>query len=170
MKALGSSISAALGAPVQQPAVLVKVDFLTPRYWTSAGQPLNWSGQTWAPMALDVRDLQVQAYELSGQLVLANDDNLPAYLALVEGVNDRAITLWGYDAAAPTDVVWLASALGGRATVDLEQVSIVLRHPCDGLVSPRNFVSAGTFGPLLPQAAALTINGLPIRLDQQTPY
>jgi len=166
MKALGSAISAALGAPVQQPAVLVSIAFSTPVYWSSFSTT-TWSGHTWQQADLDVTDLIVQAYELSGTLTLGNRDDVAGALVLNEGVTDRAITLYGYDAAAPADVVWLATALGGATRVDAEQVVITLRHPCDGLVTPRTFVSAATFGPGLPDGAILNINGQAVRLDRR---
>jgi hypothetical protein len=64
-------------------------------------------------------------------------------------------------------VVWLASALGGRALVEPERVLVDLRHPCDGLLSPRTAVTPGTFGTLLPEGADLLINGQPLKLDRR---
>lgn len=166
MRSLSTALSAALGASVTQPALLVQIDFSTPQRWSSYATR-SWDGHTWLQWPLELRDLLVQAYDLSGQLVLDNRDDQAAALVLGEGVTDRAITLWGYDAAAPADVVWLASAVGGRAVVETGRVVVDLRHRCDGLLSPRTAVTPGSFGTLLPEGADLVINGQPLQLDRR---
>jgi hypothetical protein len=167
MKSLSSTLATALGAPVTQPAVLVQIDFSTTQRWSSFATR-TWGGHTWHRWPLALRNLVVQAYDLSGQLELDNRDDQAAALVLGEGITDRTITLWGYDAAAASDdVVWLGSALGGRAVIELERVVVDLRHPCDNLLSPRTAVTPGSFGTLLPEAADLVINGQPLQLDRR---
>lgn len=166
MKTLAAAISAALSAPVTTPAVLVQIDFSTPQCWSSY-QERTWSGRTWFARPLEVQNLVVQAYSLSGELLLGNHDDQAAALVLGEGITDRLITIWGYDAAAPDDVVWLATAIGGSAALLPERVVVNLRHPTDGLMSPRTYIEPETWGPVLPEAASLIINGQPLQLDRR---
>lgn len=168
MKALGSSIAAALGAAVQRPAILVSIAFSPIVRWTSNAQ-VTWSGATWETQDLDVRDLNVQAYELSGTLVIGNADGAAGALVIAQGATDRLITIWGYDAAAPGDFVWLCDAIGGGCEVGSAEVTLQLRHPCEGLVSPRTFVNTDDFGPCLPDGATVRINGKDMRIAR-APY
>ena len=165
MKTLGSLIAAALGRPVETPAVYVEVGFSTPSRWTS-GPTSVWNGFTWTKRDIDVRDLQVQAFSLSGTLVLGNADNVAGALATTERFMDRSIRIWGYDAAAPTDVVWLGNAVGGGALVGWTEVSVPLRDPAEGMVSPRVFINGPEFGTCLPDGAVLRINGVDVRIER----
>lgn len=160
MKALSTALSAALAAPVQQPAMLVEIAFATTRRWSSFAD-LTWNSQTWAKEDIQLEALQIGALELSGSLLLGNADDAAAALVLAEGVQDRAIRIWGYDAAATgaTDVVWLADAVGAAATIGPAAVRIELRHRAEFMAAPRTFVNEAAFGQLLPAGTVLKING-----------
>lgn len=165
MNTIGSLLEAALGRPVQSPAVFVEVALVTTRRWSSFADA-DWNGATWAARDMEVRDLEVQAYTLSGTLILGNADNVAGALQLNEGFKDRSIRIWGYDASAPSDVVWFCDAVGGGVRVGPNEVVITLRHPCDGLTSPRAVVSDATFGSCLPDGAVIRINGQDLRLER----
>ncbi len=167
MKSISGLLSAAFGAPVTRPAVLVQADFATVRRWTSAAAR-TWDGHSWEAVGMRVDELSVGVLELTGTLVLSNADDAAAALVLAEGVKDRPITIWGYDAAAPTEVAWLASAVGARAQVTPAEVRVTLRHRCEYTLSPRTVVgqTAG-FQQLLPAGTVLRINGIDIRLDRR---
>ncbi len=168
MRTLSGLISAALGAPVTRPAVLVQADFATVRRWTSAA-PITWGGHSWAAMGLRVDELAVGTLELTGTVVLNNADDAAGTLVLTEGVKDRPITIYGYDAAAPTEVVWLASAVGARAQVAPAEVRISLRHRSEYTVSPRTYVGVGAgFNQMLAAGTVLRINGVDVRLDRRS--
>lgn len=158
MKTVGSFLSAALGRPVQQPAIFVEAAFSTTQRWTS-GPSTTWNGVAWTSFDVEVQDLLVQAFTLSGTLLLGNSRNESGALVLNEGVTDRSFLIWAYDIAAPTDVVWMCDALGGACGITEGVLSIALRHPCDGLVSPRTFINAVDFGPGLPDGAVIRISG-----------
>jgi hypothetical protein len=104
-----------------------------------------------------------------GQLQLGNTDDLFGTLVLIEGVSDKEIRLYGYDgnATALADVVYLANALGGRATVSPDMVTIDLRDEASVLVSPRAYVGPPTFKHLLPAGAAITLNGQTYRIERK---
>lgn len=169
MKTLSSALSAALGAPVQQPAILVQAGFSTVRRWSSFATT-TWNGQTWTKEDIQLDQLQVGALRVSGTLVVGNNDDGIGALVLAEGVQDRAITIWGYDAAATAlgDVVWLCTAVGASAQVGLRDVRIALRHRSEFMQAPRTFVgpAAGITG-LLPAGAALRINGIDYVLERR---
>lgn len=169
MKGLSSALSTALGAPVQQPAILVQVGFTTVQRWSSFNT-VSWNSQTWTKEDVGIDGLIVQALKVSGTLIVGNADGAIGATVLSQGVQDRAITIWGYDAAATAtaDVVWLCSAVGASAQVGQRDVRINLRHPAEYVQSPRTFIgpSAG-FNGLLPAGAALRINGLDYTLERR---
>lgn len=171
MKSLTAALSAALGAPVQKPAILVQAHFTVVQRWSSHGT-VSWNGQTWTARPLALRNLLVQPLRVIGQLLLDNADDLAGTLALSQGVQDRRIVLYGFDAAALTDVadaVWLADAVGGACTVGPKQVQITLRHRAEFVQSPRTYVGpqAG-FTQLLPANTVLRINGIDMRLERRS--
>lgn len=168
MRTVSTALATALGAPVQQPAILVEIAFSSTVRWSSFST-ITWNSQTWTREAVTLESLQVEALRLTGSLVIANGDDVAAALVLNEGVADRSIRLWGYDAAATAtgDVVWLADAIGGACSVDTDAVRIELRHPAELMVTPRTFVDPATFGPLLPAGSVIKINGTDYRLERR---
>lgn len=168
MKSLSGALSAALHAPVQRPALLVQVGFSPVVRWSSMST-ITWNSATWTARALRVEDLQVQPLRVSGTLVLGNLDDVAGTLVLAQGIQDKPITLWGYDAAATgaADVVWLANAVGGAAQIGEREVRITLRHRTELQLSPRTFIGPDTgFTCLLPTGTVLRINGQAVRLER----
>lgn len=165
MKSLGTLLQAALGRQVQAPAIYVEVGFSTVRRWTSY-EDATWNSNNWAARDMDLQDLEVQTYTLSGTLILGNADNVAGALALTEGFMDKPIRIWGYDAAAPGEPVWLCDAIGGGTEVSTDVVVVRLRHACDGLTSPRTYVNDPSFGPCLPDGAVIRINGIDLRIER----
>jgi hypothetical protein len=169
MRTLSVPHAAALSAAVQRPALLVQIDFATVRRWTSHAA-LTWGGHSWAAMGLRVDDLVVDALRVSGTLVLDNSDDVAGTLVLGEGINDRPITIYGYDAAATgaADVVWLATAVGASAQVSASEVRIDLRHKTEFTVSPRTYADvANGFTHLLGVGSWVRINGIAYQLDRK---
>ena len=169
MLSLSTALSAALGAPVQQPCVLVRLGFATPQYWTS-GATLTWGGQTWTQQAMALDGLNVQALTIAGTLSIGNGDDVAGGLVLAQGVADMPIDIYGYDAAATgsTDVVLLCNAVGSGATIAGELVQIGLRSPSEFLLSPRTFVRPQSgFTTLLPANSVIKINGQTLILERR---
>lgn len=168
MKSLSSALSAALGAPVQRPAVLIELAFSPVKRWSSYAD-LTWAGQSWTQEDVSVEGLQVEALALSGTLRLGNGDGAMASLVLAQGVQDRAVRIWGYDAAATAtgDVVWLADGVCTAARIGLDAVTVELRHPAEYTLAPRTFVTAAAFAPLLPAGTVLKINGQSLTLERR---
>ncbi len=170
MRALSSALSAALGAPVQRPAVLVEVAFAPAARWSSYAD-LSWGGYTWTKEDVIVEALEVGALSLTGTLRLGNGDGAMAALVLAQGVQDRSVRLWGYDAGATgaLDVVWLADAACSAAQIAPDAVRLQLRHPAEYTLAPRSFVTAAAgFAPLLPAGTQLKINGQALTLARRT--
>lgn len=170
MKTLSSALSAALGAPVQRPAVLVEIAFDTVRRWSSMAD-VTWDGHTWTGQGMNLEGLQVLPLQVRGLLALANTDGAISTLVLAEGVQDRVVRIWGYDAAATntSDVVWLADAVGAAADVSTKtgEVRIALRHRAEFVLAPRVYVTpAAGFNQLLPAGTALRINGIDFTLSR----
>lgn len=169
MKSLSAALAAALGGPVQRPALLVEAGFDTVRRWSSF-DTLTWGGHTWAPQAMRIEGLQVAALFVRGQLIVDNRDGVAGALVLADGVQDRSFRLWAYDAGATSagDVVWLCDAVGGAASVSERDVSITLRDAAEATVSPRTFVTAANgFTQLVPAGAVLRLNGIDYRLERR---
>ena len=162
MRSLSSALSTALGTPVQQTALLVQVDFSTPQRWSSFAT-VSWGGQTWTKEAIAVDNLVVEALHVSGTVTVGNGDDVIGALVLSEGVSDKRIRVWGYDAAATAtgDIVLLCDAVGASAVIGTTEVRIELRSPSDYVIAPRTFVGAGAgFSTLLPAGTVLKINGI----------
>lgn len=167
MKSLSVALSAALGAPVQTPALLVEFAFDPVKRWSSFAD-LTWNGHSWTKEDVAIDDLQAGALRLSGTLRLGNGDGAAAALVLAQPAQDRAVRLWGYDAAATAsgDVVWLADAVVGAVQIGMDAVRFALRHRCELQLAPRTFVGEG-FGPLLPAGTVLKINGKAYTLNRR---
>lgn len=170
MKTLTSALSSALGGPVQRPTFLVQVDFSVVQRWTS-GASLFWNGQSWAARHMNVENLVVQALRVQGTLILGNEVDDAGTLVLGQGVKDRRIQIYGYDAAATADVddiVWLCDAVGAAARIGPREVRIELRHRLEFVQSPRTYVEpAAGFNNLLPADTVLRINGIDMRLERR---
>ena len=169
MRTLTTALNNALAAPVQRPAVLVQIAFASTLRMTS-NATLSWNGSTWTSTPVSVDGLVVEALRVSGAIVVDNRDGVIGGLILGEGVQDRPISIWGYDAAATAtaDVVWLASCVGASAQVSATEARIALRHPCEFTSGPRTFVNAAAgFTNLLPAGAVLRINGIDMRLERR---
>lgn len=169
MRTLSSPLSAAVAAPVQRPALLVSMAFATTQRWSS-GATLSWSSQTWTAADVRVEGLVVDALRVSGTLIIGNLDDAIGALILSEGVQDKVITIYGYDAAATAsgDVVWLASAVGASAQVSHREARITLRHKSEFVASPRTYVNATAgFTQLLPAGTVLRINGIDMKLERR---
>lgn len=169
MRSLSGALSAALGAPVQQPAVLVEIAFGIPVRWSSFST-LTWNSLSWTRQAMSLESLNVEALRVSGSLVVGNGDDVMAALVLGEGIADKAIRIWGYDAAATAlgDVVHLGDAVGAGAEINTRSVSVSLRSPSEFMQSPRTFVGvAAGFRTLIPSGAVVKIGALSLRLERR---
>ena len=85
-------------------------------------------------------------------------------------MQDRAIEIWGYDAAATAtgDVVWLGRAVGASAEVGQLEARIALRHRTEFQQSPRTYINAAAgFNQLLPAGVVLRINGIDWQLQRR---
>lgn len=167
-RTLSGPHTTAVGAPVTRPAILVQIDFATPVRWSSMAT-LSWSSQTWTAYDVRLEGLVVDALRVSGTLVVGNLDDVIGGLVLSEGIQDKAITIYGYDAAATAsgDVQWLASAVGASAQISAEEVRIALRHKCEFTTSPRTFVNqAANFNQVMAAGSVIKINGYDYRLGR----
>lgn len=160
MKTLSAALASALGGPVQRPAALVELAFSPVKRWSTFAN-LTWAGVDWVKEDVQLEDLQVGALSLTGTLRLGNGDGAAVALVRGQGVQDRGVRIWGYDAGATAsgDVVWLADGICASAQIGVDAVRIALRHPCDYTLAPRTFVADAEFGPLLPAGTVLKING-----------
>ena len=168
MRTLSSPLSSALAAAVQRPAILVSIGFSTVQRYSSA-DTLSWNGNTWTAANIRVDGLSVDALRVSGSLVIGNLDDAIGALILAQGIQDKAITIYGYDAAATAtaDVVWLASAVGASAQLSAREARITLRHKSEFTSGPRTYVnSAAGFTQLLPAGTTLRINGIDYKLER----
>ena len=90
-------------------------------------------------------------------------------LLLNEGVADRTIMVYGYDAAATdtADVVHLVTCAGGAATISHDRVTISLRAATEYTSAPRDFVNAAAgFTYMVPAGTQLRINGQVYKVER----
>ncbi len=169
MRSLSAALSTALGAAVQQPAILVEVGFAVTRRWSSLAT-VAWNSLTWLQEEISLDGLLVDAMQVRGTLSLGNSDDAMGALVLAEDVADKSIKVWGYDAAATAlaDVVMLCDAVGGAVTIDERRVQISLRGASELMLAPRTFVGPSSgFNSLLPSGVVLNINGLDFKLERR---
>lgn len=170
MKTLTAALTTALGAPVQQPGLLIEAGFATVRRWSSR-DTRSWNAQTWTAAPVRIDDLRIGALQVSGTLRLDNREGEFGALVLSEGVQDRAFRIWGFDAAAAAtaDVVWLCDAAGASAQVDDREVAVTLAHRAERTVAPRVFVGSdqAVLTQLLPAGTVLRINGQNYTLERR---
>ncbi len=170
MRSISSALAAALGAAVQRPAVLVEVHF-SPVLRLSSGPTITWGGYTWQAADIGLDALRVDAFRISGTLVLGNMSGSNGALAIGQGVQDRTIKVWAFDAAATAspDVVWICQAQGSATRIDERDVRIALRHRCELITTPRTVVSASSgFNQRVAAGTVLRINGIDYRVERDS--
>lgn len=167
MRTLTTALQTALGAPVQRPALLVRVDFTTP-WRATTGASLTWDAQTWNTADVEVQNLTVDALAIRGTVVIGNADNVIGATLLNEGAQDKRIRIWGYDAAATAlaDVVLLCDAVGSTYSLNERQARIELRHRTQHVYGPRSYMDDPSLGPLLATGTVLRINGIDYTLER----
>lgn len=169
MRELSIDLSAALGAAVQRPALLVEIGY-SPVVRLTTHSAMTWDSRSWVVGPVSVEGLRVGPFSVAGTIVIGNADGVAGAMLLAQGINDRAIRIYGYDAAATgePDVVWLADASGSAGQVNSRDVRIQLRHRADGGYSPRARVGASTgVYQLLAAGTVLRINGIDLKLERR---
>jgi hypothetical protein len=161
-RSLSGAHTTALGLNVTRPAWLVDIAFSSvSRFSSYATQTFN--GNSYVAADLDVSGLEVEALSVRGSIRIGNLDDAIGALVLAQGVSDRAINVYSYDAAAvaTADFQLVAAAVGASASIDNRNVVITLRHKSEQQPAPRAVVSP-TFGfnNMLPQGKTLYIAGI----------
>ena len=161
MKTLTAALQAAHATAVQKPAWLVQINFSTPLRWSSY-DTVTYGGNSFDAGDVDVSRVRVGAVDVDGSVVLGNADDTVAAMVLTEGIAGRAVSIYGYDAAATSsddDFVLLVSGIAGRAVISGEKVSIELKESTAYSFTPRQYVAPPSFTYLMPAGAKITING-----------
>ena len=130
---------------------------------------VTYGGYTWSAYDVDVSRISVDAVRVSGEVVIQNCDDVIGALVLTEGVADRTVQIYGYDAGATAtaDIVHLITCAGGAASISDDRVSIGLRSSTEFTASPREFVNAAAgFTYLIPAGTQLRINGQTYKVDR----
>ena len=127
--------------------------------WSSRGT-LSWNGFTWTGIGMRVDDLQVGPPKVSGTLVMKNHDDAGRRLRWA-GVQDRAITIYGFDGAATASGDVGGWPMRWRAGRDRHRRGAhALRHRSEFVHSPRTYVRPPAASPTCRRWARwLRING-----------
>ena len=144
--------------------------FATTARWSS-GPTVTFGGHTWEAADIALEGLRVDAFRVTGSLSVGNMDGAFGAQCVAEGVQDRAIRIWGFDAAATAspDFVWLADCQASATTIGTRSVRMQLRHRAELVTAPRTVVSAAEgFTVRLPAGAVLRINGIDYKLERAT--
>lgn len=170
MRSLSSALATALGAPVQRPAYLVEIGFATP-WRASTYATVMFNSFQWTAADVRLERVSVDVGAVRGTVVVGNHDNAIGALVLAEGVSDKTIKIWGYDAAATAapDFVQLVDARGGAVPeFSATEVQISLRGAAEFLTCPRLMVGpAAGVNTLLPSGAVIKVAGNEYRLDRR---
>ena len=169
MITLSAALQAVHGGAIQKPAWLVEIGFSTPARLSSYGD-LTYDSKSWTAADVDVSRVKVDATKVAGEIVLGNADDSFSALILGEGVADKTIKIYGYDAGATAtaDIVLLVQCAGGEARIGPARATIRLRDSAEYTASPRSFVNAASgFTYILPAGASLTINGQTYKVERR---
>lgn len=169
MKTLSTPFTNAATGAVQRPAMLVEIGFATPKRYTSAAT-LTWNSLSWTAEDIRLAGLNVEALRISGTLSIQNLDGVIGGLILGEGIQDKTVKVYNYDAAATAlaDVQLIADAVASSATINENVVTINLRHKCEFTLSPRTLVNVGSgFTYKLSPGVVLKINGIDYKLERR---
>lgn len=168
MRTLSQALQDAYAANVQRPAWLMTVAWPEPVYLSSYGDVSNFQGHFWVATDMDVSKVKIAGTEISGSVSLGNADDLFASATLNHGIAGREILIYGYDAAATAtgDILLLARAVGGKATITPDKVVFTVREPVSRMFTPRLFVQPPAFNHLLPAGTVLTINGQTYKIER----
>ena len=161
MISLSAALQAAQGGVIQKPAWLIYLGFSSPLRLSSFDE-VSYDGNTWSAYDVDVSGIRIDVARIAGELVIQNADDAIGALILGEGVADKTVKVYGYDAGATAteDVVHLVTCVGGSSSISHDRVTISLRSPASFTASPREFVNvASGFTYLIPIGTQLRING-----------
>jgi hypothetical protein len=170
VKILSGSMLSILGDEVTQPGLLVEIDFspFPIKRWSSHSNRI-FDGRTFTAETMRIDDLSVDGVRVSGTLVLGNTDWVMGSLLMTQGIQDRPITVWAYDAHPSGEVIWVCSAVGGAVEINENDCRVELRGAAQYLTSPRTYVTPDNgFNVLLAAGTVLRINGQDIRLDRRS--
>jgi hypothetical protein len=166
MRTLPAALLTAFGYAVQKPAYLLYIGWSSSPMYFSSFDTVTFLGQPWLRGGFDVGGVQMSEVTVSGSLKMDNADDLLSSYILGEGVSDKTIRIYGYDASsvsggvlADTDAVLMIECVGGKAVIGKERVTITLRNSPAFAYTPRQYVKPPTFTNLIPAGTRLTING-----------
>jgi hypothetical protein len=164
MRTLSTALNNALGAVVTRPAYLVYIGLTSPLRYSTHSSP-TFMGKTWTAYDVAVNGLRVGALAISGSLIFGNADSGFSAIALgSEGLTDKQVKIWGYDAAATAsdnDIVLLCDGVGGACDIALDRVKLTVRDPSEYKVGPRRLVSPMYgYTTNIPAGRSITINNI----------
>lgn len=146
MRTLSSAAQTAMAARVTRPIYLVEIAFAPVSRLSTAGDvtwnSLAWSGAQWVEVSgLSSDGSGVQR----AQLAIGNVDLVFGSLVLGQGVADRAVTIWGGDAAALATGDPVLVFVGAIASAEVSEQRVTLALSSIGArtqFSPRRFINA----------------------------
>lgn len=129
MRTLSSAAQAALAATITRPIYLIEIAFSSTSRLSTAGD-VTWNGLDWSGGEFaSVSGLSADGSgRQAGRIAIGNVDLVFGALVLNQGVSDRAVSIWGGDAAALAagDPVLVFSGVIQSAEVSVNQVVLTL--------------------------------------------
>jgi hypothetical protein len=132
----------AVGSAHTRPGHFVYIDFSTPVRLCSRGDTV-WQGQSWVGVGLSRPVYQGDANGIqSGRLTATALDASLLALCLGEGIADRAVRIWAFDAAAlaTSDPVLEFDGVGDSCTGDAQKVTFALASERAGVLFAPNLL------------------------------
>lgn len=168
MRSLSSALQAAHSAAVQKPAWLLEIGF-SEVVRLSSFDTITAFGESWIGAGFDLSGLLVDAARVEGSIRLPNTDNAYGALALGQGVSDKRIRVWGYDAGATAtaDFELLVDGVGAGVEINSDWVTIGVRSATEYVYAPRQRVNAAAgITYVLPAGALVAIGGTNYRIER----
>lgn len=170
MKTLSAPLGAAVANAITRAGHLVKFWFATPVCISSRGQ-VSFGGDTFVAADVRVSGIKQDGRGRSGgQVTLGNGDLTWSALILGEGVADKRIQVWAFDAAAtgPADIMPIFDGVGDSAKVGQPCVVRLVNEGSQAAFSPRRFVGVGTgFNHLSPAGRIIKIGADTMTLERR---
>ena len=169
MKTLSAALDAALAQTITQPGHLVRIDFATPLYLSSRGQVV-FAGNTFVAADIRVSGIRSDGRGRSGgELTWGNADLAASALLLGEGIADKRVRVWSFDATetGAENILPAFDGVGDSARIGQPCVVQLTSEGSSVAFSPRRFVGPGTgFNHLSAAGRVIRIGGDTLTLER----
>lgn len=169
-RSISAPTLAAIAAQFTQPGYFVQIDWSSITRLTSRSSR-SWNGQFWVGGFVEVRSVTWSADGTQdGTVILQNGTGAYGVVALDEGVADKRVQIWIFDAAATAtgDPVKIFDGVGDSCDISPATVTVKLVSQRSGVLnSPRQYITRESGDTIVPASGTvITWGGQTYRLQR----